>query len=498
MIQNHSADSNDLLIALNPLLSMFSFTHLESILYAYLPTCINRYIQQTGIYAVDTFIITVTLIHSNLSTVKGSTNEISVIIDPCHQDDYHSIPNVYYQALSHLISKHAQTKSEGSYRLKTAIDVNQGTLEPPVFNMVPQPEQTHTIDYMGHSYMVSLQSNNSPPDTLFSSYGPRQILPGSEFSKPGIRGSHSDDPCIRLSVVSTKDKARPNVATVSKFLRDITKDYLLYTDSIKNKVKSRYDYTSSGKWTRISSLYEIQGLDTVALSPQNESLLKEDINSFMQNKPFYKRIGFPYRRGYLLHGLPGIGKTSLVFAITSQLQRDVYFMNLGYIDSDPELVQAFVTIPSNSIIVFEDIDTMSPSIQSRSSLNEQDDYHTDKYKFSLGTFLSILDGHTLEDGILFVMTTNHPERIDPAIIRPGRMDLHLQMTYSTHHQMEGIYNMIKAEDDTSKLVDIYPDYKEDLPEMKIPPSEIMQVMVLCRNKKELIPGKMRQLIRKYP
>lgn len=105
----------------------------------------------------------------------------------------------------------------------------------------------------------------------------------------------------------------------------------------------------------------------------------------------------------------------------SELKRDLYFMNLSYIDSDSELFQAFANVPPNSIVVFEDVDTMSTSLHKRQKSQPPliQENGEDSRKFNLSTFLSILDGHTLEDGIMFIMTTNHKERLDPAIIRPG-------------------------------------------------------------------------------
>jgi DNA replication protein DnaC len=99
-------------------------------------------------------------------------------------------------------------------------------------------------------------------------------------------------------------------------LKETTQDYLVYAESVKKKKsRSRYDYAVSGKWVRVCSLYEVQGLDTVALCPTQESQVKNDLVAFRNNKGFYKRIGFPYRRGYLIYGPPGTGKTSLIFAI---------------------------------------------------------------------------------------------------------------------------------------------------------------------------------------
>lgn len=150
--------------------------------------------------------------------------------------------------------------------------------------------------------------NTPKSDTLGS------ILPGSRYSEPSIRSSTTTEPRIRVSIISS-NQADITVSTISHFLESITKDYMTYITSLKKKNRSRYDYSVSGKWVRICSLYEVQGLDTVALCPMNEQLIKEDLNSFKNNKLFYKRVGFPYRRGLLFQGPPGTGKTSLVFAI---------------------------------------------------------------------------------------------------------------------------------------------------------------------------------------
>lgn len=79
----------------------------------------------------------------------------------------------------------------------------------------------------------------------------------------------------------------------------------------------------------------------------------------------------------------------------------------------------------------------------------------------------------------------------------GRMDIHLDLTYATWYQMRRIYKMVIEEDDTSDLDSIYPNLEKEMTEFVIPPSEIMQIMVLCRNNRKDIPKKLQKLAKKY-
>ncbi|KAL0087898.1 P-loop containing nucleoside triphosphate hydrolase protein [Phycomyces blakesleeanus] len=534
-------DNNELSTILAPFFQTFTFSQLEAILYAYLPTQLEFYIQKTGIYAVDTFLVTaiVTLvligaklfIHligviSNLlllhtqSYRRSRNGEITVTVEPTAYDAYHTskstlstwshntkarllslitahpihshdttaVPNVFHQALSHLISKHTQTNTKGGYTLRPMLHVDHDPLDPPAFHMVPQPEQVHHLVHQGYPICLQFEPQKSP----VSNTGVSDMMMTVDKQKEG-----PNDGSIRVSIAPNFSKP-VNVGILGAFVDKAAKDYLVHLESLRKLTRTRYDYSATGKWVRICSLHEVQGLATVALCPSNEKLVKQDISSFASNQAFYQRIGFPYRRGYLLYGQPGTGKTSLVFAVASELKRHMYFINLSYVKSDSDLHQAFANVPANSIVVFEDIDTMSPVLHRRQDRIQRQttDDDSKESSFNLSTFLSVLDGHTLEQGIIFMMTTNHKDVLDPAIVRAGRMDIHLELSYATHHQMRKIYRMVMEDDDTSQLDDICPDL-ENIPEFCIPPSEIMQVMVLFRHQVELIPLQLKELVRKY-
>ncbi|KAI8138927.1 P-loop containing nucleoside triphosphate hydrolase protein [Fennellomyces sp. T-0311] len=507
MAANEQQNDDALSAALAPLFSTFSLPQLESVLYAFLPSRIERHVPKTGLYTVDTFVVTATvtfiLVAAKLALLFATAvlkrtrrrhdldlaakGDIAIVVEPtASQDDYHTTPNIFHQALTHLVSRSVQSRANGYYTLKPNLEADHQPLEPPAFNIVPQTGQAYSVKHEECTFYIAF---HTPP-----------ALPTMPSDKQSIAQT---EPSIRISMVGCKDHGA-TVASLTTFLNKVAQDYLIYMDSLRKQTRSRYDYSASGKWVRICSLYENQGLQTVALCPKSESLIAKDLDSFVHNKSFYKRIGAPYVRGYLLHGRPGTGKTSLVFAIASYLKRHLYFMNLSYIDSDSELFQAFASVPANSIVVFEDIDTMTTILHKRTGIERalhatgaEKGREKQQYRFNLSTFLSILDGHTLEEGIIFIMTSNHPEVLDPAIIRPGRMDIHLDLTFATHYQMRQMYRMVLDDDDPSTLDEIYPKLEQEVSEFVIPPSEIMQTMVSCRENTKDIPDKIRLLIQKY-
>ncbi|KAI8867027.1 P-loop containing nucleoside triphosphate hydrolase protein, partial [Ramicandelaber brevisporus] len=170
-----------------------------------------------------------------------------------------------------------------------------------------------------------------------------------------------------------------------------------------------------------------------------------DLDTFLNDREFYARIGMPYRRGYLLHGKPGTGKTSLINAISAHLNRDLYYINLRDISDDAQLNATFSSVPAGQMIVFEDIDTQSTDggavvdISGGGGGGGGGLFDKMMEKFALSTLLGNLDGHTLAEGTIIIMTTNHVEVLDPAVIRPGRMDLRLELGYASHLQIQTMY-----------------------------------------------------------
>jgi chaperone BCS1 len=176
--------------------------------------------------------------------------------------------------------------------------------------------------------------------------------------------------------------------------------------------------------------------------------LVEDIGKFRASRERYRHLGVPYHRGYLLYGPPGTGKTSLVSGLAAKFGMSLYAVNLTEFN-DRTLKRAINDVPQNAVILFEDIDCMK-SGNRRTEQRDRDrtvapatqgekNDPADRFGVSLSGLLSVLDGFHAPENVLFVMTTNHIESLDPALLRPGRIDYKLFLGKAVQAQKIELY-----------------------------------------------------------
>jgi chaperone BCS1 len=216
----------------------------------------------------------------------------------------------------------------------------------------------------------------------------------------------------------------------------------------QSKVKmASYLYVYDEGWSYVQA-YTPRSLDSVILKPGERDRLVEDIEKFRASRERYRHLGVPYHRGYLLYGPPGTGKTSLVSGLAAKFGMSLYAVNLTEFN-DRTLKRAINDVPQNAVILFEDIDCMK-SGNRRTEQRDRDrtvapatqgekNDPADRFGVSLSGLLSVLDGFHAPENVLFVMTTNHLESLDPALLRPGRIDYKLFLGKAVEAQKIELY-----------------------------------------------------------
>lgn len=172
---------------------------------------------------------------------------------------------------------------------------------------------------------------------------------------------------------------------------------------------ARHGWSAAGDVPRRS-------LASIVTEGDEAEALLADVRWFYASRDWYASRGVPWRRGYLLYGPPGTGKSSLIRAIASELGSDIATLDLNRSTlSDDALRDALGSVPKNALIAFEDIDAVNAAREGS------------KTGVSFSGLLNAIDGVAAQEGRALFMTTNHRERLDPALIRPGRADMHVEL-----------------------------------------------------------------------
>lgn len=195
-------------------------------------------------------------------------------------------------------------------------------------------------------------------------------------------------------------------------------------------------YISRGHY--FSYMQNITGkpLSQVVLNPKLKSDILNDVNMWRDSKDEYIRRGISHKRGHCYFGPPGTGKTTLARAIAIEYEMDVYNVNLNNIDGDDDMISMFTEINPNSILLFEDIDAY---FDQRNAINK-------KSKVTFSGLLNALDGAINLNNVLIMFTTNHIEKLDPALLRPGRIDVIKEIGFATNVEVNEYMSMFYLKD----------------------------------------------------
>ncbi|XP_073287321.1 AAA-ATPase ASD, mitochondrial-like [Primulina huaijiensis] len=209
--------------------------------------------------------------------------------------------------------------------------------------------------------------------------------------------------------------------------------------AIRVKNRQRKLYTNNGpSWSHV--LFEHPAtFQTLAMDLDKKRDIVDDLLVFSYGEGFYSRIGRAWKRGYLLYGPPGTGKSTMIAAMANLLRYDVYDLELTSVKDNTELKKLLISASSKSIVVIEDIDCSADLTGQRGKKRDKKEHEQEEpadnaknvSKVTLSGLLNFIDGLWSACGgeRLIVFTTNHVEKLDPALIRRGRMDKHIELSY---------------------------------------------------------------------
>ncbi|XP_020157376.3 AAA-ATPase At3g50940 [Aegilops tauschii subsp. strangulata] len=259
----------------------------------------------------------------------------------------------------------------------------------------------------------------------------------------------------------------PFIVATAKAIKDQERSLSIY-------MNERYD-----EWSPIG-LQHPSTFDTLAMDHKQKQSIVDDLNRFIKRKDYYRRIGKAWKRGYLLYGPPGTGKSSLIAAIANHLRFDIYDLELTGVDSNSDLRRLLVGMTNRSILVVEDIDCTIELKQREEEDEEQSkSSSTEKKKaedkVTLSGLLNFVDGlwSTSGEERIIIFTTNYKERLDPALLRPGRMDMHIHMGYCTTEAFRILANNYHSIDYHAT----YPEIEKLIEEVMVTPAEVAEVLM---------------------
>jgi hypothetical protein len=319
---------------------------------------------------------------------------------------------------------------------------------------------------------------------------------------------------INITLFSYKS----SIATIQKFVDDITESYLnTIAEMRENKkfiydiIKTKYDDNTYERWNE--HIFESNRTFNNLFFDKKEDILSK-VDFFLNNEEWYNEKGIPYTLGIGLHGPPGTGKTSFIKALANKTKRHIINFSFKIVKTKKDLISIFFEDRYNvdnkkgtigfdkKIIVFEDIDCIGDIILNRDEANKSKKNNTPhdgsissiieklvniesegqkeaikmnpnlqtEEPITLDDILNIWDGIRETPGRIIIISSNHYKKLDPALTRPGRIDISLELTNASHNTIDEIYfNLFKKHINPKKLNKI----KQNL----YSPAEILNIYI---------------------
>lgn len=276
----------------------------------------------------------------------------------------------------------------------------------------------------------------------------------------------------------------------SKLLKDLLlecrNDYVR-----ENKNKTSIFHHQDTSWEK-STATRVRLPSTVILNEKTKQSIIEDAREFLdpETHRLFIELGTPYRRGYLLHGYPGTGKTSFSQVIAGEFGLDVYIVSIPSVD-DQTLQALFRKLPATCIVLLEDIDAVGVA---RTTVDCDQDRSPQKSKkcVSMSGLLNTLDGAGSKEGRILIMTTNYIEKLDVALLRPGRVDRIVEFQLADAEILASLFRLIyrkthnsmanASHDGEDRFIDLLAlEFAARMPARELSPAQLMSYLFRYRH-----------------
>uniref|UniRef100_A0ACD5U8A2 Uncharacterized protein n=1 Tax=Avena sativa TaxID=4498 RepID=A0ACD5U8A2_AVESA len=318
---------------------------------------------------------------------------------------------------------------------------------------------------------------------------------GVEFHWTSIEGGNGNDGNNNSSSSSRGGKESLELSFDAEHTETALEKYVPFIMSTAEELRLRdrslkIFLNQGSSWKGINHHHPAT-FDTLAMEPSVKQSVLDDLDRFLKRKEYYRRIGKAWKRGYLLYGPPGTGKSSLVAAMANYLRFNLYDLDLSGVYDNSCLQRLLIDMPNKSLLVIEDIDCSfdSMSREDRKAGDDTDytDEDDDEYvprarggypqerKITLSGLLNFIDGlwSTCGEERIIVFTTNYKDRLDPALLRPGRMDMHVYMGHCGWEAFKTLARNYHLIDDHA----LFPEIQALLAVVEVTPAEVSEMLL---------------------
>jgi hypothetical protein len=204
-----------------------------------------------------------------------------------------------------------------------------------------------------------------------------------------------------------------------------------------------HEYSHNGGWEQVAAI-EKRAMRTLCISEDLKKKLIRNCDQFVHQREWFKARGIAYKITTLLKGPPGTGKTSIVKTLASHYDRSVFLLDLSSM-SNKSLQRAIAQLPPKAILLVEDVDAASSVVNARNKDGSaQQTTLADMVQdaLTLAGLLNALDGIIPLNDVMVFMTTNHPEKLDPALLRKSRVDYTYEVGPMTNEEIHAYVNLM--------------------------------------------------------